>query len=238
MTGILSAFKAETLKLRKHKRYTVFLFIALALTVIGYVIRIILNQHLHVNPGSSIVSGALFTVYLPLIAFIAANDLLAGELKDRSILVCLLSPVSRMCVYIAKCLAILAVCLFHALVLIFTETVYLLIFEKTLSLLPYVYVLVDMLPLFTLIAFSCLMSVVTQSPALSMLLSIGGYIALFVLGSFFGLSPIMFTSYLTWHTLLHGGLGFTDLIIRFFAVAAPMTLFVSAGALILDSKSL
>ena len=239
MNGFLSVLKAETRKLRKRKKYFIFLLIAMGLGVLTGILNTL--PALSSEPAINLFSAAgyidhMFSIYLPLIVFMAANDLIASEIKEKTIISSLVSPVSRTCIYTAKCFSILLFTVVQALIIAAGNVVLYFITDGGISLLPFSYVLFDAIPLFTLIVFACLISLLTHSPAFSMLLLIVSYILLKVLGSFFGISPMLFTSYIPWHSMLHGGLNAFDLLLRIAAVAAPAILFLSAGALTLEGK--
>ncbi|MBQ9854639.1 MAG: ABC transporter permease subunit [Clostridia bacterium] len=233
MTGLRNALKGEMRKLARRKKYNV-LFI---LFMIAYLIGRAIASFTHVSGASDVAMGnGLIVIYLPLIAFMAANDLIASEIRDRSIQQCLVKPVTRMEVYFAKCLAAFIKCVRHAFWLILIDCVLMIFDMNAGSHLQVVYMLFDLIPLMTLVAFSALIAVVVRNPALSMLLTLVVYAGLHVAGSFLGVSPILFTSYLGWHGMLHGGLSAVGFIERFLAVTAPGIMFTALGAIVLERK--
>lgn len=233
MTGFFRAFKGEMRKLNRRRKYTVLLIIFLIIYLIGRAIM----SFTDVSGARSIVMGnSLLTVYLPLIAFIATNDLISSEIHDKSIQQCLIKPVTRMQVYFAKCLAALVKCVRHAFLLIAIDYILCYIGLNAGSYLQAAYMLFDLIPLMTLIAFSALISVLISNAALSMLLTLVTYAGLHVAGSFLGLSTVLFTSYLNWHGMLHGGLSVIGFAERILAVMAPGVLFAVLGAIVLERK--
>lgn len=233
MKGILNAFRGEMRKLGKRKKYNVLFILFLTMYLLGRVIA----RATRVSAASGIAMGnALFSLYLPLIAFLAVHDLIAAEIHDKSIQHCLIKPVTRMEVYFAKCLAVLIKCARHAFYIVAADYVLSFAGLNAGSLLQAVYVLFDLIPLMTLIAFSALIAVVVSNSALSMLLTLVLYALMHIAGSFLGVSPVLFTSYLNWHGMLHGGLSAIGFIERFLAVAAPGALFTVLGAIVLERK--
>lgn len=231
--GVFRSLKGEMRKLDKRKKYNVFFILFLLAYLIGRVIA----HFSGLNAESGVVMGnSLLVFYLPFIAFLGVNDLLASEIHDRSIQQCLVRPVSRMSVYFAKILAVIIKCARHALWLTAIDYGFMLIGLGSGSPLQAAYLMFDLIPLCTLIAFAALISVLVHSPALSMLFALVLYAALMVSGSFLGLSPVLFTSYLNWHTMLHGGLNPIGFLERFLAVTAPGAAFLMLGAIALERK--
>ncbi len=227
------ALKGEMRKLNRRKKYRA-LFV---LFLLAYFIGRVTAYFTHVSSASAVAMGnGLLVFYLPLIAFLSVNDLIASEIRDRSIQQCLVRPLTRMEAYFAKLTAALIKCARQAFCLVAIDSV--LIFSRlnAASPLQAVYMLFDLIPLMTLIAFSALIAVVIQNSALSMLLTLVLYAGMHVAGSFFGVSPILFTSYLSWHGMLHGGLNAIGFIQRFMAVTAPGVLFAVLGAIALERK--
>ncbi len=235
MTGFFRVLKGEMRKLNRRKKYNI-LFILL---LIPYMIGRVVAAFTHMNAASGVVLGnTLLMFYLPLIAFMGVNDLISSEIKERTIHQCLVKPVSRMTVYIAKCAAVFLKCARHALWLMLIDYAFGFTGIGSGSYLQIAYIAFDMIPLLTLIAFAALISVCVNSPAFSMLLTIVAYIAMIVAGSFLGVSQILFTSYMAWHSMLHGGIGIIGLVERLLIVIAPGMVFLMSGAIALERKRL
>lgn len=233
MSMFLSALKGEMRKLNKRKKYRV-LFI---LFLIAYLIGRAISYFSNVSASAGIAMGnGLLVFYLPLISFIAVNDLISSEIRDRSIQQCLIRPVPRMSVYFAKCVSALIKCARQAFCVIIID--YALIFAGLNAGSPFqaAYLVFDLIPLMTVISFSALISIVVSNSAFSMLLTLVLYAGMHVAGSFLGVSTILFTSYMNWHTMLHGGLSAVAFIERFVLVAAPGVLFLTAGAIVMERK--
>lgn len=233
MTGFFRALRGEMRKLNRRKKYNV-LFILL---LIPYMIGRVVAAFTHMNAASGVVLGnTLLMLYLPLIAFIGVNDLISSEIRERTIHQSLVKPVSRMTVYIAKCTAVFLKCARHAFLLMLIDYVFGFLGIGSGSHFQIFYLAFDMIPLLTLIAFSALVSVCVNSPAFSMLLTIVAYIAMIAAGSFLGGSQILFTSYMAWHGMLHGGIGLVGLAERLLIVIAPGLVFLTSGAIALERK--
>lgn len=233
MTGFANAFRAERFKTFKRKKYKVFLLVLLILYALSHLIAGKLPDH----AGRGIAMGGfLLNVYLPMIAFLTANDLFASEIRARSIQQAILRPVSRMGVFFAKFACVFLNCAVPLLLISTIDTALCLSGHALGSAWQIVYAFADLIPVLTLCAFACFVSLAVHSPAFSMLLCIAGYIAMQAAGAFMGASTVLFTGYLTWHTLFQGGMNASGLLIRILMVVAPGVLFVFTGAFILEGK--
>lgn len=226
------ALLSERRKLIKRKKYKVFFLILAAAYFIGSVI----TDKTGYAAGGLVMGDFLFYFYLPFIAFLGVNDLIASEIRDKSIKECIVCPVSRMQIYLAKCLSVFFMCALHAIAVVALDYLMGCAHLMRGSVYEIAYVLMDLVPLFTLIAFAALVSVTVKSPAFSMLITLAAYAFLTVGSMYFGVTPALFTGYLTWHTLLHGGVGFAGMLERVIAVVSPLVLFLSAGAIVLERK--
>lgn len=232
MKGFACALSAEIMKLNKRAKYRIFFAIVLIL----YAALCVAAYHAGQEGSGLVMGGFLTKYYLPFIAFLGVHDVISAEIKDRSIFMCLVRPVSRMTVYIAKCVSVLCLCAIHMFVFVGLDYLSGLFGAMSGGKMQILYAAFDLIPLFTLIAFSALISMVLKSPAFSMMMTILLYIALSVGSGFVGLSPAVFTSYLGWHTYLSGGLSAFALFERIFAVVAPGIAFVTLGAIMLERK--
>ena len=232
MNGLIRAAKTETLKLTKRGKYKVFFLILLILYA---ALRVAANTA--GTKGSGIVMGSfLLNYYLPFMAFLGVHDLISSEIRNRSIFLSLIAPVNRMTVYIAKCIAVWLLCALQMLALISIDYLFSFIGPMAGSSMQIVYALFDLIPLFTLIAFSAFISILFRNGAFSMLITLVLYAAMTLASPFVGLSPALFTSYLGWHTFLHGGMNLSGIMERILAVAAPCAVFLTLGAIMLERK--
>ena len=233
MSMFLNALKGEMRKLNRRKKYRV-LF---ALFLIAYLIGRAIAYFSNVSAAAGIaMGGGMLTFYLPLISFIAIGDLISSEIRDRSIQQCLVRPVPRMTIYFAKCISALIKCVSQALCIIIIDCILIFFGLNAGSPLQPIYLLFDLIPLMTVISLSALISIVVVNSAFSMLITLVLYAGMHVAGSFFGVSQILFTSYLSWHTMLHGGLSAIAFIERFLAVIAPCIVFLMSGAIVMERK--
>ncbi len=229
----LHALRGEMRKLNRRRKYRV-LFI---LFLVAYLIGRAISYFSNVSAAAGIAMGnGLLIFYLPLISFIAVGDLISSEIRDRSIQQCLVKPVPRMTVYFAKCLSALIKCAQQAFCIVMVD--YILSFAglNAGSPLQAVYLAFDLIPLMTVISLSALISIVVSNSAFSMLLTLVLYAGMHVSGSFLGVSQVLFTSYMNWHTMLHGGLSVLGFVERFIAVIAPGVLFLTAGAIVMERR--
>lgn len=233
MRGFLNALRAEGFKTAGRTKYRVLLILLLG----AYVLSQLIHIRLPSNSGRGIAMGGfLLNVYLPLLAFLTANDLFAGEIRMRSIQQAVFRPISRMSIYFAKCACVFLNCAAHLMIICVIDTALAFFANALASPWQVVLALVDLVPLCTLCAFACFISLVFASPALSMLLCLAGYVFMQAAGAFMGASPVLFTSYLAWHTLFQGGMSFSSLFVRILMVVSPGVFFLFTGALILENK--
>lgn len=233
MKGFLRALRAEGVKTALRTKYRVFLVLLLCVYVLSQLFHMKLLPH---SGRGVAIGGFLLNVYLPLLAFLTANDLFACEIRMRCIQQAVFRPISRMGIFFAKFACVLWNCAAHLMIVCAIDTA--LAFSGNALGSPWqlVFALIDLVPLCTLCAFACFVSLAFASPAFSMLFCLAGYIFMHAAGAFTGASPVLFTSYLTWHTLFQGGMSLTSLAVRILMVASPAVFFLFSGALILEGK--
>ena len=230
MSGFLHVLRAEERKIFKRRKYKVFFILMLLVYVL---IRVLVKK---ANVGSNLFENLLLYAYLPMLAFMGANDVFASEIKSGSIVTSLVCPVSRTGLYLAKGLSVFLNCAGHAFLFAALDTVLILTIGGVGSIWQIAYLALDMVPLLTLIGCACFLSFLIPSPALSMLISLTFYAIMAAGAAVLGWSTVLFTAYLKWHNLLLDGVRLSNLLVRVLMVVSPMVLFFSLGALLMERK--
>ena len=118
METFLSSLSNELFKLRRRKKYLVFLILGCAICVIS-ALRVLLVNYLtdgSVDPAA--VLGGLMSsnltfillIFLPLMAVMAASDLFVAEQADHTIRFSLMRPVGKGKLFFSKALAVFVLC--------------------------------------------------------------------------------------------------------------------------------
>ena len=130
METFLSSLSNELFKLRRRKKYLVFLILGCAICVIS-ALRVLLVNYLtdgSVDPAA--VLGGLMSsnltfillIFLPLMAVMAASDLFVAEQADHTIRFSLMRPVGKGKLFFSKALAVFVLCAFDLAVMYLVTT--------------------------------------------------------------------------------------------------------------------
>ena len=210
-----AAYLNELEKLCCRKKYLVFLILDL-LAVVGWtlmqVLADILAQKVMTVPITvsslhTLGYAPYMTVFIPFIALLACADLFSGEYHDMSIRMVLQRPVERYQIFLAKVTAVFTVCVAFILAHYLFLLVMKLLFGRTvagagLSLLMY---FCDCFPVFVVVLFFAFLHQPVKSPASAVALSVVSFAALLLVGKYVGIAGgMIFTEYLTWHSLWIG----------------------------------
>jgi ABC-2 type transport system permease protein len=211
----LASLKNELEKLFSRKKYIVFLILdaigCLLLAIGQLVAKIVANGEfdtsiLFDDMLTSSMSPFL-TVFIPLMALLAAADLFSGEFHDLSIRMVLLRPVERWQIFCAKITAIFGLCV----VFVFSHLVFSLLvkvlFSKTVSGAGYAIgaYLLDLVPMAVLVLLFAFLHQLVKSSGSAVALSVICYIALVILGKYVSFAGgLIFTEYLSWHSIWLG----------------------------------
>lgn len=194
METFLSSLSNELFKLRRRKKYLVFLILGCAICVIS-ALRVLLVNYLtdgSVDPAA--VLGGLMSsnltfillIFLPLMAVMAASDLFVAEQADHTIRFSLMRPVGKGKLFFSKALAVFVLCAFDLAVMYLVTTLAQVGLgggtEGVLTSLGAC--LLDLIPLAVLILFFCLVNQVGRGSGLTVLLCVVCYIGLLVLGTY------------------------------------------------------
>ena len=130
METFLSSLSNELFKLRRRKKYLVFLILGCAICVIS-ALRVLLVNYLtdgSVDPAA--VLGGLMSsnltfillIFLPLMAVMAASDLFVAEQANHTIRFSLMRPVGKGKLFFSKALAVFVLCAFDLAVMYLVTT--------------------------------------------------------------------------------------------------------------------
>ena len=248
MQPFLANLSNELFKLRKRKKYLVFLILG-ALVCVGSALRVVLaglvmDQDI---PRKVLVGGLagenlwfLLLLFLPLIALMGCCDLFAGEQADHTIRFSLMRPVGKGKLFFSKAAAVFLLCLFCLAVLLLVSILAQVVLGGgtggVLSCL--VSCLLDLIPLAVLILFFCLLNQVMKGSGLAVLVCLVSYIALMLVGTYVpAAGGLLFTGYLRWHNLWVGViLPFHALLSRIGILAGYGLVFACCGCLLFERK--
>lgn len=214
MNALILNTKSEIKKLLTKKKYIV-------LTVIGALICLIrLGGNVliaKVSGGEVVIKsnlimemiGFVIDILVPLVVFMAVTDLFASEVQEDTLKASLMRPLTRLKVMTSKSLAAFTLGCGVILVMFAVCLVIQIISGNSLASVPATFAayVIDMIPVFSLVAMALLINMIAKSPTLAMLLCIVVYIFFKYLN--FYVSPygqMIFTAYSQWHKIWIGSL--------------------------------
>jgi len=250
MTAFLAAYRNESVKLLRRKKYIVFLiigiFICTVMAVLGRIASdFIVRQAGFALPLTPSPMGMLpffLQILLPLLIFMGVTDLITTEAADHTMKAMIVRPVARWKLYAGKLSAIMTyVIIYLACVFTVSAALHQLLgrgmgletFLTTLS--AY---LLTIPPLIVLACFSAMLALMGRSASMTMLLLVGIYLAMNVLPFLVpNTSELLFTSYMSWHRLWIGALPRTSRLVHMITILVGYgVVFFMAGSLIFDRK--
>ena len=248
MQPFAASVKNELFKLRKRKKYLVFLIIG-ALLCVGSALRVLLaNLILDEEIPRKLLLGGLtgenllflLVIFLPLMALMGSCDLFAGEQGDHTLRFSLVRPVGKGKLFFSKAAAVFLLCLFDLAVLLgISMLAQVVLGGGTDGILRCVASgLLDLAPLAVLILFFCFLNQVFKGSGLAVLVCLVVYIVLVVIGTYVPVAGgLLFTGYLRWHNLWVGvALPFWSLLTRVGILAGDGLVFACLGYLLFDRK--
>lgn len=248
MEQFAANLRNELFKLRKRKKYLVFLILG-GIICVASALRVLVVTYLTDGEVSrqAILGGLMSSnlpfillIFLPLMAIMAAGDLFVGEQADHTVRFSLMRPVSKGKLFFSKAMAVLVLCAFDLAVLYVVSTLAQVGLgggtEGILTSLGAC--LLDLIPLAVLILFFCLINQMLKGSGLTVLLCVVVYIALLVMGTYLpGVGGLVFTGYLRWHNLWIGiTLPFLSLLPRIGLLAGYGLVFGCCGYFLFERK--
>lgn len=120
MERFLASLSNELFKLRKRKKYLVFLIIGAVICVASALRVLIVNYITDGGVSREAILGGLMSsnlpfillIFLPLMAVMAASDLFVGEQVDHTLRFSLMRPVGKGKLFFSKAAAVFLLCAF------------------------------------------------------------------------------------------------------------------------------
>lgn len=238
----------ELFKLRKRKKYLVFLILGSAICVASALRVLIVNYVTDGGVSRQAILGGLMSsnltfillLFLPLMAIMATCDLFVGEQADHTIRFSLMRPVGKGKIFFSKAAAAFLLCAFDLAVMYVVTTLTQVCLggggEGILASLGAS--LLDLIPLAVLVLFFALINQLVKGSSLTVLLCVVCYIGLLILGTYMpAVGGLVFTGYLRWHNLWIGiTLPLLSLLPRIGLLAGYGLVFGCCGYLLFDRK--
>ena len=238
----------ELFKLRKRKKYLVFLVLGSAICVASALRVLIVNYVTDGGVSRQAILGGLMSsnltfillLFLPLMAIMATCDLFVGEQVDHTIRFSLMRPVGKGKIFFSKAAAVFLLCAFDLAVRYVVTTLTQVCLggggEGILTSLGAS--LLDLIPLAVLVLFFALINQLVKGSSLTVLLCVVCYIGLLILGTYMpAVGGLVFTGYLRWHNLWIGiTLPLLSLLPRIGLLAGYGLVFGCCGYLLFDRK--
>ena len=250
MRAFLAAYKNETDKIIRRKKYIVFLIIGVAICVLWAVIGGLVSNLIGRYGGLFVVltptpMGVLpffLQILLPLLIFMGVADLITSEGADHTMKAMICRPVERWKLYTAKLGAVMSYVTLYLACVFTTSLILNQLFGRGLGLDGFMRALASYaltIPtLAVLAAFAAFVALFGRSGSLVMFLLVVIYLAMSVLPVFFPiLSELLFTSFLGWHRLWVGVTPAASRMLHMLVIVAGYgVVFFMAGSLVFDRK--
>lgn len=238
----------ELFKLRKRKKYLVFLSLGSAICVASALRVLIVNYITDGGVSRQAILGGLMSsnltflllLFLPLMAIMATCDLFVGEQVDHTIRFSLMRPVGKGKIFFSKAAAAFLLCAFDlAVMYVVTTLTQVCLGGGTEGILTSLGAsLLDLIPLAVLVLFFSLINQLVKGSSLTVLLCVVCYIGLLILGTYTpAVGGLVFTGYLRWHNLWIGiTLPLLSLLPRIGLLAGYGLVFGCCGYLLFDRR--
>lgn len=248
MTQFTANWNNEVFKLRKRKKYFVFLILGCAVCVASALRLVIANYITGGAMSPETMLGGLTTanlpflllIFLPLMAIMAACDLFVTEQADHTIRFSLMRPVGKGKLFFSKAAAVFTLCALDLAVLyLVTALTQVVLGGGTRGLgSGLLACLLDLIPLAVLILFFCLVNQLIKSAGLTVLLCVVLYVGFLALATYLpAFGGLLFTGYLRWHNLWIGvTLPFLSMLSRIGLLTGYGLVFACGGYLLFDRK--
>ena len=250
MTAFYAAYRNETDKLVKRKKYIVFLILGALICIVWAVGGSLISGYIGRQSGLIFVltptpMGVLpffLQILLPLLIFMGVTDLITTEGAEHTMKSMIYRPVERWKLYAAKLGAVITYVALYLGCIFFISALLNQTLGRSLSAQGLVQALASYAltvpTLAVLVAFAALVALFGRSGSLIMFLLVVVYLVMRVLPLFFPiLSELLFTSFLGWHRLWIGVLpGASRLLHMLVIVAGYGVVFFMAGSLVFDRK--
>lgn len=248
MQQFIANLKNEGFKLKKRKKYWVFLILgcvismasALRLLIANFITGGVVSREAIL--GGLMNSNLFFVIvlFLPLMAIMASCDLFVAEESDHTIRFSLMRPVRREKLFFSKALAVFLLCAIDlAVIFVVTTLTQLILGGGTRGIASSLGAcLLDLIPLAVLVLFFALVNQLAKSASLTVLLYVVLYLGLVALGTYLpSVGGLVFVGYLRWHNLWIGTtLPFLPMLSRIGLLAGYGLVFACGGYLLFERK--
>lgn len=248
MTQFMANLKNELFKLRKRKKYAVFLLLGCLICVASALKLVIANYITDGGMSAEAVLGGLTSsnlpffllIFLPLMAIMASCDLFVGEQADHTIRFSLMRPVGKGKLFFSKATAVFILCAFDLAVMYLVTTLTQVILGGGTQGIAtsFLACLLDLIPLAVLVLFFSLVNQLVKGSSLTVLLCVVLYVGFIALGTYMpAIGGLLFTGYLRWHNLWIGvTLPILSMLPRIGLLAGYGLVFGCGGYLLFDRK--
>ena len=248
MAQFMANLKNELFKLRKRKKYAVFLLLGCLICVASALKLVIANYITDGGMSAEAVLGGLTSsnlpffllIFLPLMAIMASCDLFVGEQADHTIRFSLMRPVGKGKLFFSKAAAVFILCAFDLAVMYLVTTLTQVILGGGTQGLAtsFLACLLDLIPLAVLVLFFSLVNQLVKGSSLTVLLCVVLYVGFIALGTYMpAIGGLLFTGYLRWHNLWIGvTLPILSMLPRIGLLAGYGLVFGCGGYLLFDRK--
>lgn len=244
----MANLKNELFKLRKRKKYFVFLILGCLVCVASALKLVIANYITDGGMSAEAVLGGLTSsnlpffllIFLPLMAIMASCDLFVGEQADHTIRFSLMRPVGKGKLFFSKATAVFILCAFDLAVMYLVTTLTQVILGGGARGIAtsFLACLLDLIPLAVLVLFFCLVNQLVKGSSLTVLLCVVLYVGFIAIGTYMpAIGGLLFTGYLRWHNLWIGvTLPILSMLPRIGLLAGYGLVFGCGGYLLFDRK--
>lgn len=248
MAQFMANLKNELFKLRKRKKYAVFLLLGCLICVASALKLVIANYITDGGMSAEAVLGGLTSsnlpffllIFLPLMAIMASCDLFVGEQADHTIRFSLMRPVGKGKLFFSKAAAVFILCAFDLAVMCLVTTLTQVILGGGTQGIAtsFLACLLDLIPLAVLVLFFSLVNQLVKGSSLTVLLCVVLYVGFIALGTYMpAIGGLLFTGYLRWHNLWIGvTLPILSMLPRIGLLAGYGLVFGCGGYLLFDRK--
>lgn len=248
MAQFMANLKNELFKLRKRKKYVVFLLLGCLICVASALKLVIANYITDGGMSAEAVLGGLTSsnlpffllIFLPLMAIMASCDLFVGEQADHTIRFSLMRPVGKGKLFFSKAAAVFILCAFDLAVMYLVTTLTQVILGGGTQGIAtsFLACLLDLIPLAVLVLFFSLVNQLVKGSSLTVLLCVVLYVGFIALGTYMpAIGGLLFTGYLRWHNLWIGvTLPILSMLPRIGLLAGYGLVFGCGGYLLFDRK--
>lgn len=242
---MLISIQKELYKLVHKKKYAVIFIVLLVFLAARYGLNYALTR---LTGGSVTIRTSLpleilpllTDFFVPIIIFMAVTDLTSDEMRENTLKLDFLRPVTRECLIFSKAAATAILALAYLTAAFFTACLMQLIAGGIRhGLGSFAAYILDIVPAINLIFFAMIINLIVEKPALSLLLCLAGYAVLKYMSLYSGaVSSLLFTSYLRWHSFIIGAsLPFAALAGKLGIIFGTMLIFGAASVIITDRKN-